>query len=275
MNFMRLVLFCTLLSGLLSACSPNNVEERTDLNRFFREHQVEGVFGLFDNGQGSFIVSDKHRFRDSAWLPASTFKIVNALVGLETGVVKDDSTVIPWDGVTRSVPEWNQDLSMSRAFRASAVPWFQELARRIGQPVMQHWIDTLGYAKGYGKTRISQIDTFWLDNSMKVSPDEQLGLVKRLYFSQLPFQHRTQEIVCRMMLMEDNANYKLAYKTGLEHAENGDYIAWIVGWVEENKHPYFFVQQFRAPASAKGIPAARLDILKKSLAELGFLQGKR
>ncbi|MFT4023705.1 MAG: penicillin-binding transpeptidase domain-containing protein [Flavihumibacter sp.] len=275
MNFMRLVLLFIGLACWLASCSPNNVEERPDLNKFFTDKQVEGVFGLFDNGQGSFIVSDKHRFRDSSWLPASTFKIVNSLIGLETGVVKDDSTVIKWDGIVRPVADWNQDLSMYRAFRVSAVPWFQELARRIGQPAMQHWIDTLGYGKGYGKTKIDKIDTFWLNNSMKATPDEQLGLVKRLYFAQLPFQHRTQEIVCRMMLMEDNSNYKLAYKTGLAQAENGDDIAWIVGWVEENKHPYFFVQQFRCSDPGVDIPAARLEILKKNLAALGFLEGRR
>lgn len=275
MNFMRLVLLFAVLTCWLVSCSPNNVDERPDLNAFFTEHRVEGVFGLFDNGQGSFTVTDRHRFRDSAWLPASTFKVVNSLIGLETGVVKDDSTVIPWDGISRPVADWNQDLSMYRAFRLSAVPWFQELARRIGQPLMQHWIDTLGYGKGFGKTAISKIDTFWLDNSMKVTPDEQLGLVKRLYFSQLPFQHRTQEIVCRMMLMEDNANYRLAYKTGWGQAENGDSIAWIIGWVEENKHPYFFVQQFRCTDPAADVAAIRIDILKKNLAALGFLQGKR
>ncbi|MCA0397189.1 MAG: class D beta-lactamase [Bacteroidetes bacterium] len=272
---MRLVLLSFGLICCLASCSLNNVEERTDLNKFFTDQQVVGVFGLFDNGQGSFIVSDKHRFRDSAWLPASTFKIVNSLIGLETGTVKDDSTVIKWDGVVRPMAEWNQDLSMYRAFRLSAVPWYQELARRIGQPVMQHWIDTLGYGKGYGKTKIDKIDTFWLDNSFKVSPDEQLGLVKRLYFSQLPFQHRTQEIVCDMMLMEDNANYKLAYKTGWGRAENGSSIAWIIGWVEENKHPYFFVQQFTSTDPKLDIPAVRLALLKKNLSSLGFLEGKR
>ncbi|WP_046371222.1 penicillin-binding transpeptidase domain-containing protein [Flavihumibacter petaseus] len=272
---MRLWLIFFGLAVSVVACSPNNVREDVSLDKYFQDNKVTGCFGLFDNGQGDFIVSNTKQFRDSTFLPASTFKVVNSLIGLESGIVKDDSTVIPWDGVVRRVPEWNQDLSMYRAFRYSAVPWFQELARRIGKENMQRWLDTLGYARRYTRTPIGTIDTFWLDNTIKVTPDEQLGLVKKLYFDQLPFQHRTMEIVRRMMLMEDNANYQLSYKTGWEHAENGDNIAWVIGWIEENKHPYFFVLQIRLAAGRTDIPQVRMEILKKCLKQLGFMEGKR
>jgi beta-lactamase class D len=265
-----------ILAGmLLTSCAPNNVEESKKLENYFAEQKVTGVFGLFDNGQGNFILSDRKRFRDSAYLPASTFKVINSLIGIETGRVKDDSTVIPWDGVVRRIPEWNQNLSMYRAFRYSAVPWFQELARRIGKDTMQHWLDTLGYASRYNRAVIGKIDTFWLDNSIKITPDEQLGLVKKLYFDQLPFQRRTHEIVRRMMLMEDNSNYKLSYKTGWEHAENGDGIGWMIGWIEENKHPYFFVLQVRSSDPQTDIATIRMTILKGILKELGFMEGKK
>ena len=272
---MRYFAGVVLLVLVLAACSSNSVKEEKDLEKFITAEKMTGVFGLFDNAQGSFILSDRKRFRDSAYLPASTFKVVNALIGLETGKVKDDSTVIPWDGITRRVPEWNQDLSMYRAFRVSSVPWFQELARRIGKDTMQRWLDTLGYGRKKGRAVIHQIDSFWLDNSIKMTPDEQLGLMKKLYFDQLPFQRRTGEIVSRMMLMEDNSNYRLSYKTGWGIAENGDSIGWIIGWVEENKHPYFFVLQLRSSDAQVDMPAARLKVLKGILKELGFMEGKK
>jgi beta-lactamase class D len=99
---------------------------------------------------------------------------------------------------------------MYEAFRLSCPPWYQELARRIGKDTMQHWLDSLAY----GNKKISRIDTFWLDNSLKIKPDEELGLVKRLYFNQLPFHQRNQEIVKRTMLFENNTDYRLSYKTG-------------------------------------------------------------
>ena len=79
------------------------------------------------------------------FLPASTFKIVNSLIGIETGKIIDEKMIIPWDGVKRWNKDWNQDLTMEQAFKLSAVPYFQEVARRIGRDTMQQWIDTLKY----------------------------------------------------------------------------------------------------------------------------------
>ncbi|MGV3765373.1 MAG: penicillin-binding transpeptidase domain-containing protein [Chitinophagaceae bacterium] len=269
-------LFYVLVAGtLFSACNNNNVTENKSLGKFFEQQGVTGSFGLFDNGKGTFTVFNLSRFRDSAYLPASTFKIVNGLIGLETGRVTDEKMVIKWDGVTRSIDNWNQDLTMEQAFRYSAVPWYQELARRIGEDTMQHFLDTLGYAGSAGKAVIKDnLDTFWLDNSIKITADEQLGLVKKLYFNQLPFQPRSQKIVQKIMVQEDNSNYILAYKTGWGTAENGHAIAWVVGWVEENRHPYFFALNIEDPNPDADIPAKRMAILKGILKELGFLEGK-
>jgi beta-lactamase class D len=132
---------------------------------------------------------------------------------LQTGVINNEKMVIPWDGVKRSNEAWNKDLTMEEAFKVSAVPYYQEVARRVGKDTMQHWLDTLGYAAKYGRAVIhNDIDSFWLNNDIKITADEQLGLVKRLYFDQLPFQKRAQDIVKKVMLQEDNANYKLSYK---------------------------------------------------------------
>src|SRR5205085_7320454 len=137
------------------------------------------------------------RYRDSSFLPASTFKIVNSLIGLQTGKISSDSMVIKWDGIKRPVEEWNQDLTMYKAFRVSAVPYYQEVARRIGKDTMQYWLDSISYGS---KKITGKIDSFWLDNSLKITPDEQLGLVKRLYFHQLPFFKLYQEKVKSAML---------------------------------------------------------------------------
>ena len=223
-----------------------------------------------------FTVYNMDRYRDSAYLPASTFKIVNSLIGIETGVVKDSAMVIPWDGVVRNIPEWNRDLKMHEAFTYSCVPWFQELARRIGRDTMQQWLDTLGYAQLHGKPEIqNNLDTFWLDNTVKVTADEQLGLVKKLYFGQLPFQPRSQRMVKNMMLREDNANYKLSYKTGWAHTEKGHALGWIIGWIEENRHPYFFVLQVESPDRNYNMTDVRIKMLKDILHQYGFMEGKR
>jgi len=260
----------------LSSCTVNNTEEAPDLQQYFDEHDVQGTFGMFNNATGKFTIYNLARFRDSAYLPASTFKIVNALVGIETGRVKDSSTVIAWDGVVRDNPAWNRDLTMQDAFRNSAVPWFQELARRIGKDTMQQWLDTLGYGARWEKAVIgNNLDTFWLDNSVKVTADEQLGLVKRLYFGQLPFQPRSQRIVKNMMLHEENTAYSISYKSGWGITGEKHHLGWMVGWIEENRHPHLFVLQIESARPNFDMRAVRAKMLDDILRHYGFMEGKR
>jgi beta-lactamase class D len=256
---------------ILSGCSANNVKEDESLKSYFDSAGVRGCFALFNNGENSFTIYNLPRYRDSAYTPASTFKIVNSLIGIQTGVIKNEDMVIPWDGVTRPNTLWNKDLTMKEAFTVSAVPYFQEVARRIGHDTMKLWIDSLGY----GNRDISgPIDSFWLNNRLKIKPDEELGLVKKLYFNQLPFFRRTQEIVQSVMLREQDSNYKLSYKTGWGSTENGQMVGWVVGWIEENKHPYFFVLNMETAALDMD-PEIRIKLLKNILSHLGFFNGKK
>lgn len=272
-----LLVLITVCTSLLHSCTPNNVKVDDSLGKYFDSKKVTGSFGLYDNGTGEFVIYNLSRFKDSAYTPASTFKIINSLIGIETGRIVNEKMVIKWDGVVRKFPNgdsalsWNKDLTMEEAFKVSAVPYYQEVARRIGKDTMKFWLDSLKY----GNHKIgNHIDSFWLDNSLKITPDEEMGVVKRLYFGQLPFQKRTQDIVKRVMLQESNANYKLSYKSGWGFRENGNALGWITGWIEENNHPYFFVLNVEGPPDTKMTPL-RLDILKAILKEQGFLEGKR
>ncbi len=271
------VVFLIIVITGLNSCSPNNVDEDQSLEKYFTENKVTGCFGMYNNSTNQFTFYNKKRFTDSSYLPASTFKIVNSLIGLQTGVISSDSMIIKWDSIKRNVEAWNKDLSMYEAFRVSAVPYYQEVARRIGKERMEFWMDTVNYGAGAKDTvfRISTaIDTFWLDNTLKLTPDEELGLVKMLYFNQLPFFKTYQEKVKRAMLFENTTAYRLAYKTGWGKKENGNHLAWIAGWVEENNHPYFFVLNFESPDANADIPTIRMNILKGILTQLGFFKGK-
>lgn len=264
---------------LILSCNQNNVTIDNSLKKYFDEHDVQGTFALYNNATDKFTVYNLPRYRDSLYLPASTFKIVNSLVGLQYGIITSDSMIIKWDSVERNVSDWNRDLTMYEAFRVSAVPYYQEVARRIGKDTMQMVLDSLGYAGGKKDTTYiirSAIDTFWLDNSLKVTPDDQLGLVRKLYFNQLPFFRSYQESVKRAMLFENNANYKLSYKTGWGSINDPSFrhIGWVVGWIEENNHPYFFVLNLESSEKDFDMVDVRMKILKGILKELGFLEGR-
>lgn len=255
----------------ISSCSVNKAKIDNGLKKYFDSAHVDGCFAIFDNSSGAITVYNM-KLDTQRMLPASTFKIVNSLIGLETGKITDEKMVIKWDGVKRSNDDWNKDLNMEEAFKVSAVPYYQEVARRIGRDTMQRWIDTLGY----GNKNISgPIDSFWLNNTLKISPDEQLGLVKRLYFDRLPFEKRTQQIVRDVMLQEDNTLYKLSYKTGWGFDEDNHAVGWVVGWIEENRHVYFFVTVIKSPDTNIDMKTVRMNITKGILKGMGFFKGER
>lgn len=259
------------ISLFLCSCSVNNARVNDHLKKYFDENGVDGCFTMFNNSSGEVTVYNMN-LDTQRFTPASTFKIVNSLIGLQTGRITDEKMVIKWDGVKRANAEWNKDLDMTEAFKVSAVNYYQEVARRIGKDTMQYWIDTLGY----GNRNLSgPVDSFWLNNNLKVSPDEQLGLVKRLYFLKLPFRKSTQEIVKSVMLRESNTAYKLSYKTGWGFDESKNALGWVVGWIEENDHVYFFVTFVRSSNPGTDISTVRMNITNGILKELGFMQGNK
>ena len=257
---------------IISSCSVNKAKKDNALRKYFEAKSVDGSFTMLNNSDGQITVYNMS-LDTARFLPASTFKILNSLIGLQTGVITDDSMVIKWDGVKRSNPEWNKNLDMTEAFRVSAVPYYQEVARRIGKDTMQLWIDSVGYGN---KVMAGAVDSFWLNNSLKISSDEQLGFMKKLYFDQLPFRKSVQQMVRNAMLMEDNTNYKLSYKTGMGNAEDSSTIGWVVGWIEENNHVYFFSTLVKSKEpDDEEMPKIRMSITRDILKEYGFFEGKK
>ena len=142
---------------VVTSIYPQKVKERSDLKKYFDEYGHEGCFVMFDLQKDSYIKYNSKRCGDR-FIPASTFKIFNSLVGLETGAVNDENEMMKWDGEKRIYNMWNQDHNMTSAFKYSAVWFYQELARRIGEEKMQKHIS----ANHYGNEDISGgIDKFW------------------------------------------------------------------------------------------------------------------
>ncbi|HAO47295.1 MAG TPA: class D beta-lactamase [Ferruginibacter sp.] len=259
------------MACLLASCTVNKAKNDTSLKKYFDENKVDGCFTMLNNADGEITVYNM-KLDTMRFSPASTFKIVNSLIGLQTGRIIDENMIIKWDGVKRPVEAWNKDMNMTEAFKVSCVPYYQEVARRIGRDTMQQWIDSLGYGN---KNTSGPIDSFWLNGKLKISPDEQLGLVKRLYFDQLPFRKSVHGQVKAVMLQEANTAYKLSYKTGWGFDDDGNALGWVTGWIEENNHVYFFVTFVKAPNRDTDIAAVRMNITKSILKQYGFFEGKK
>jgi beta-lactamase class D len=255
-------------------CSPNNVTVDDTLGGYFDSAGVKGSFGLFDNGHGHFTIYNLPRYNDSLYSPEATFDILQSLIAIQTGVMKDDSAKLLADTILRD--ENRRPENFGELFRDTSVisdVAFFDLATRTGKDTLKKWIDSLQY--GNKVTGADAADPFWEDNELKINCDEQLGLLKKLYFNQLPFFARTQEIVRRMMSEESNSVYRLSYKTAQGVKEDGHGIGWVLGWVEENKHPYFFVLNLESADTTRDLRQTGLVIAKKILRQEGFFEGKK
>ena len=241
------------------------IQERNDFKKYFDEYNHKGCFVLYDLKKNLFIKYNP-KVCNKRFIPASTFKIFNSLVGLETGIVKDENEVFKWDGENRSVESWNQDLDMTNAFRFSAVWFYQELARKIGQKNMQHYINI----NKYGNQDISGgIDRFWLDGGLKISADEQIELLKKIYNSKIKFSQRNIDILKKIMIYEQNENYILRAKTGWA-VRIKDQVGWFVGYVERAEDVYFFALNIQTKEPEEGF-VSRKEITFKILKDLGVL----
>jgi beta-lactamase class D len=253
---------------IIAGCNRNNVNNKKEYKTIFDKYKVDGCFATLDNAYNQFNVYNIKRFRDSAYSPASTFKIINSLIGLETGKI-DPKEIMQWDGIKREREEWNQNHTYQSAFKNSVVWYFQEIARRVGKDTMQRYLDSLRY----GSTKITgPIDQFWLNNSLTITPDEQMGIVKRVYFNQWGnlFSNRSMSILKQAMVAEQTDKYTLSYKTGLTTGKKGLPVAWVIGWIEfggTKPKVNFFVLNIEGAVTAAEMTTLRkpllIDLLKE------------
>jgi beta-lactamase class D len=202
---------------------------------------LQGAFVLYDLDADRYIRYNPERCA-TRFLPASTFKILNSLIGLEAGVIADETYVIAWDGTPYDIPAWNQDHTLKSAIQNSVVWYYQELARRVGQERMQAYVD----AAQYGNRDISgQIDTFWLEGGLRISADEQVEFLKRLVQSDLPFSTRSVDIVKEILVLEDTGSYRLSGKTGSVQRVT-PHVGWFVGYLETGGDVYFFALNYES-----------------------------
>jgi beta-lactamase class D len=238
---------------------------RNDLQKAFKEIGTDGTFVMLDMKKNRLTVVNAAR-HTKAYLPASTFKIVNALVALETGVVKDaDNPVFKWDGVKREFEAWNKDHTLRSGFKASAVWVFQEIAREITATRMRVYVSQFGY----GNRNIGgNEDSFWLDGKLRISALQQVEFLERFYIGKLPVTPKNAEIVKDIMFIEKIGVATLRGKTGWIPSGD-DKIGWFVGWVERGEEAFLFALNLD-PNDEKHV-AARTAIAKALLTQLGAL----
>ena len=240
---------------------PQTEKENNDWRSFYDRYNVSGCMLIYDLTKNEYLIYNNKRCNES-FIPASTFKILNSLIALETGVIKDENQVIPWDSVNRQYDKWNMDQTLRTAIKYSAVWAYQEIARRIGEQRMQHYVDSVKY----GNCNISGgIDRFWLAGELRITPLQQVEFLRRLYSDDLPFSKRNLDIVKDIMINDQTGNYILRGKTGW-----ADITGWYVGYLEENDNVYFFANNIDI-VNEQDIKA-RIEIVKDIFNSIGLLK---
>jgi beta-lactamase class D len=237
--------------------------EMPELSSYFKEYNVIGSFILYELNRDQYIRYNPERCRQE-FLPASTFKILNSLIALETGVIKDENHTLKWDGTKRAVPAWNQDHNLKTAFQNSAVWYYQEIARQVGEARMKEYVTKAQY----GNMDIAGgIDNFWLEGKLRITPEQQIDFLKKLYHGRLPFSERAMSLVKAIMLLEETPKYKLRGKTGW-----ADSIGWLVGYLEQGDNVYFYATNIESENPDNNFGKARYEITKNILRKMNLLE---
>lgn len=253
---------------LLLICSCSSKEDyRNDLISILDSADYSGCFMVYNvQTEMTTYVNRERCFQ--RFSPASTFKIPNSLIALETQAVQSDKDTIRYNGIEKPIPDWNRDHDLASAFKYSVVWYYKDIANRIGDSTMKIWLDTL---TDYGTmVRASKIDEFWLDGSLKISADEQVKFLTKFYKNELPFSTRTVGIVKEMMMYNQDGNSTIRAKTGASSADN---VGWFVGWVESKGNAQIFALNISVRDSMDNkFMRDRVELTYKFLRELKILE---
>lgn len=290
---MRKILFLFIALISLNACAKNDKTETNnnskneqksteqstsstkqnssnDFKKYFDEYGVKGSFMMYDMKNKSYMYYDSARCYER-FSPASTFKIPNSLIGLETGVIPDENFVIKWDGTKRREP-CDKDLTLTEAVKISCIYYFQVLARDVGAEKMQNFLNKFDY----GNQDISDgIDQFWLKGSLKISQAEQIEFLQKFYNGNLPVSKRAMDIVRNIIILDEKPEYIFRGKTGWNNSGNID-NGWLVGWVEtkgpnSSDNVYVYALNVEAPEGNEKFAESRRAITEKIFKELKVL----
>ncbi len=211
---------------------------------------LEGAFVVLSRGQT--IVHNPAR-AETRLPPASTFKIPNMLIALETGIVTGTEFPLPWDGKRPEegfwAESWSRDHTLRSAIENGVLWYFQELARRIGHQRMAAYVSWFGY----GNRNVSgPIDRFWLDGSLEISAREQVEFLRRFHERRLNLYWRNAAIAREVLVLETSDRYTLSGKTGSLWMPVGEQppdrlLVWLVGWVERDEDVHIFALNLDCP----------------------------
>ncbi len=236
---------------------------------YFEEFGVEGSFILYDLKNDIYQIYNSTRC-EQGFLPGSTFEIVDALIGLETGAISDENMIIPWDSISRTEESWNKGHSLTSAIPYSVTPYFQEVARRVGPDRMKEYIDD----SDFGNMEITKetIDRFWLWGNSRITPWDQMNFILHFYTNKLPFSQANIDLVKKLIVLKQTDKWIFRGKTGMT-VQDGKNLGWLVGYLEENGNVWLYVCNVESGTeNQERFKESRRGITEKIFKSMGLME---
>ena len=225
-----------------------------DLSAYFAGY--DGCFVFYDSESDSWMVYNMDRavLRVS---PDSTYKIYDALFGLENDIIAPEDSLIPWNGDSYPFKAWNADQTLSSAMSASVNWYFQSIDHQIGTAELSRFLQKIEY----GNKRISgALSSYWMESSLKISPVEQVELLTKLQDNSFDFSPENIQAVKQSLCLSTSDTGTLYGKTGTGRIGEKDVNGWFVGFVEQTDQRYYFAANISADADAVGSRAAEITM---------------
>ena len=225
-----------------------------DFSKYFRKY--EGSFVLYDLGNDTWSIYDiKHATLRVA--PDSTYKIYDALFGLEEGVITPEDSFIAWNGEKYPFEAWNADQTLQSAMTSSVNWYFQAIDKQLASTDIYNYIQQIGY----GNENVSgNLSTYWLESSLKISPVEQVKLLTKLQNNSLGFSSENINAVKDAICLSSSDAGTFYGKTGTGRVDGQDVNGWFIGYIETADNTCFFATNIGADSDATGGNATEITM---------------
>ena len=217
----------------------DSITEEIDLSDNFRG--INGCAVIYDPSNDKCSLYNSSLCEQEA-SPYSTFKIISTLAGLKNEVIENETSTMNYSGEKYPLSEWNENLSLEKAFQTSCIWYFRQIIDEVGRDEIQSELIRLKYGNcdisewdGSGINPMPDLNGFWLGSSLKLSPLEQVRVLKKIFEGESIYSAEHVAILEEIMLVSEDTR-KIYGKTG----SGPDGEAWFVGFAEENDTKKYF-----------------------------------
>lgn len=274
MNKMRIKSPVTVLCLLLlSACnSPSEESVNNQSTGLCELVENSCTFVLLDEATSTYTIINSNRAY-TRFTPASTFKIANSVIALETGTLSgtDVSLRVDLDAYPQQdwwQPAWATDsYNLRGAFQNSVFPIYRSIAADIGEQNMQTYLNNFAY----GNQDISSgLDNFWVAGSLAISAVEQVDFLRELNRNGYGLSDNSMNGLREIMLVEESGFHQLYAKTGAALLEDGNVVFWYVGFIEKENGVHYFAFNMHRPPSPENAKL-RIELSREYLRRFGVI----